>query len=109
MIGQTTPSWMLLALPLMMIVTTLKALIGAARRPKGRFGLIGAAFVVIASLSSAIVLWSNDFILTLGGFGDHFGRPLILFLLGDLILHGVFWTVVAKLCVMIARRHPLDE
>lgn len=109
MIGQTTPSWMLLALPLMMIVTTLKALIGAARRPRGHLGLICTGFVFIGSLSSAMLTWSNDFILTLGGFGDHFGRPLLAYLLGDLLLHGLFWAAVAKLCITLARRYPSED
>lgn len=101
--------WLMLAMPVLMIITAIRALAGAARKPRGKTGQIGFALVFLGSLAGALVLWSENIVLTLPGGADRvFGAELAPYLLGDLMIHAALWTAIALGVVRFARRNGVQ-
>ena len=99
-----TPSLLAIAAPVLIVLTAFRALIGAARRPDGkRVRQMGAVAVVLATLVSALALWSEDVVLTLPA-GALWRGDLLPFLLGDLAILAMVWTLAALMTIRLARR-----
>lgn len=108
--GGGMSGWLMLAMPVLMIVTAIKALAGAARKPSGKTGQIAFALVVLGALAGALVLWSENIVLTLPGGADRvFGGKLAPYLLGDLVIHVALWTAIAWGVIRFARRKGAGE
>lgn len=102
--GAAMPGWVMLLLPVMLIFTAGKALVAAARKPGGRVQGAGAMLTVIGAVATALLLWSENIVLTLGGDTSGYFGGLGRWLLADLVLLGALWGGVAALLVRLARR-----
>lgn len=101
--GVAMPGWVMLAVPVMLMLTAGRALVAAARKPGGTTRSAAIALAGIGTLTTALILWSENIVLSLGGDASAYFGGLLPWLLGDLILLGVIWAGLAALVVRAAR------
>ncbi|RRH78482.1 hypothetical protein EG244_00565 [Falsigemmobacter faecalis] len=97
-------SFLAIAMPLMMLVTAFRALVEAAGRKGGRVTTPALVLVFLGALSSAMVFWWEDVVLSKPSGSDAFGGGLLPFLAADLLLWLALWSAVAVLTVRFVRR-----
>lgn len=95
-----------IAVPLMMIVTAFRALVAAARRRGGQVLTPALLLVFMGALSSGLVFWWEDVVLTKPAASMAYGGELLPFIAADFLLWLVVWSALAIVTVRIARRLP---
>ena len=106
--GGAMPGWMTMAVPLMLVLGVMRALYAAAQRKGRSAGFAASVAVFVGTWISALALWSANYVLTLPGHDALRVSGYGLYLLGDLAVLALLWTLLAWGLVRLARARGRD-
>lgn len=108
--GSAMSGFFLIAMPLMMLVTAIKALVSAARKPTGGRTAGPRALVIgLGALSCGVGLWSQNILLSQPFGTEAYGAELLPWLALDLCLLAIAWALIARVVIHFARRLGPEE
>lgn len=106
--GAAMPGWVMLLLPVMLIFTAGKAMVTAARKPGARPQGAATVLAGIGAISTALLLWAENIVISLGGDASAYYGGLLPWLLADILLLGTVWAGIAWLVIQLARRRGAE-
>lgn len=97
------PSWLVAAMPVLLVLGVIRALYGAAQRKGKSAGFAAATAVFVGTWISALAIWSRNYIVTLPGHDPMTVSRYGSYLLADLGVMALIWAGIAWGIIRFAR------